>query len=191
MEIRSHLQIHTNIFTVIALFWAGVFYAQVDPGTAYPTPPSNFWQHVQIGGGLGLGFGSGYTDIGVSPSAIYNFNRYFAAGVGLTGSYVRYKNYSHDIDEYRSYIYGGSVIGLFNPIEQIQLSVEVEQLRVASRLETFEEGTLHRDFWNTGLFLGIGYHTQNVTVGVRYNILQDSDKTVYADALMPFVRIYF
>ena len=28
-------------------------------------------------------FGSGYTDISIAPSAIYNFNEYFATGVGL------------------------------------------------------------------------------------------------------------
>jgi hypothetical protein len=36
----------------------------------------NFWQNVQFGGGVGLGFGSNYTDISFAPSAIYNFNEY-------------------------------------------------------------------------------------------------------------------
>ena len=35
---------------------------------------SEFWEHVQLGGGLGLGFGGGYTNISIAPSAIYNFN---------------------------------------------------------------------------------------------------------------------
>jgi len=153
--------------------------------------PSEFWRHVQVGGGLGLGFGNGYTDIAVAPSAIYNFNQYVAAGVGLTGNYVRFRDYSSSIDEYRSWIYGGSLIGLFMPIEQVQLSVELEQLRVNSTIEHFEDGTIHNDFWNTGLFVGAGYRTQNVTIGIRYNLLYDPDKTVYADSWMPFVRVYF
>lgn len=175
----------------VCLFCTDVF-AQPD-STWEPRPVyrSDFWQHVQIGGGLGLGFGSGYTDISLAPSAIYNFNRYFAAGVGLNGNYVRFKRYSSDIDEYRSWIYGGSLIGLFMPIEQIQLSVELEQLRVNSRLETVDFGTQHENFWNTGLFVGAGYRAQNVTVGLRYNLLYDRNKTVYADSWMPFVRVYF
>jgi hypothetical protein len=35
---------------------------------------------VQFGGGVGLGFGSNYTDISFAPSAIYNFNEYVALG---------------------------------------------------------------------------------------------------------------
>jgi len=153
--------------------------------------PSDFWRRVQVGGGLGLGFGSGYTDVAVAPSAIYNFNKYFAAGVGVTGNYVRFRDYSATIDEYRSWIYGGSLIALAMPIEQIQLSLELEQLRVNSRIEHFEDGVIHDDFWNTGLFVGAGYRTQNVTIGIRYNLLYNPDKTVYADSWMPFVRVFF
>jgi hypothetical protein len=36
---------------------------------------------VQFGGGVGLGFGSNYTDISLAPSAIYNFNEYVALGL--------------------------------------------------------------------------------------------------------------
>ena len=43
---------------------------------------SNFWKNVQFGGGIGLGFGTGYTDITLAPSAIYNFNEYVALGLG-------------------------------------------------------------------------------------------------------------
>ncbi|WP_223845525.1 hypothetical protein [Flavobacterium selenitireducens] len=165
--------------------------AQDSTYSANAKMPSDFWRRVQVGGGLGLGIGNGYTDIAVAPSAIYNFNRYFAAGVGITGNYVRFCDYSSSIDEYRSWIYGGSLIALVMPIEQLQLSFELEQLRVNSRIEHFEDGTIHDDFWNTGLFVGAGYRTQNVTVGIRYNLLFDADKTVYADSWMPFVRVYF
>lgn len=55
---------------------------------------SDFWKNVRFGGGLGLGFGSGYTDITVAPSAIYNFNEYFALGTGLQYSYFRQKDFS-------------------------------------------------------------------------------------------------
>jgi hypothetical protein len=59
--------------------------------------------------------GSGYTDLTLAPSAIYNFNEYFSAEF-LLGTYVSSKNY------YNSLHYGGSLVTLFNPIEEIQLS---------------------------------------------------------------------
>jgi hypothetical protein len=46
-----------------------------------PKSSGNFWQNVQFGGGVGLGFGSNYTDISLAPSAIYNFNEYIALGL--------------------------------------------------------------------------------------------------------------
>lgn len=149
-----------------------------------PQPRNAFWSRVQFGGGLGLGIGGGYTDITVAPSAIYNFNQYVALGAGLQTSYIKVKN------EYSNLIYGASVIGLFNPIEEIQLSLEVEQVRVNTTFEAMPND-IKRNFWNTGLFVGAGYRTENVTIGARYNLLFDRDKSVYSDALMPFVRVYF
>ena len=146
---------------------------------------SDFWEKVQFGGGVGASFGNNYTDVSLAPGAIYNFNEYLAAGIGLQGSYVRVRN------NYNSYIYGGSIVGLVNPIEQIQISVELEQVRVNSEFEILGEDSIKRNFWNTALFLGLGYRTQNVTIGARYNVLHDKNKAVYYEAFMPFVRVYF
>lgn len=148
---------------------------------------SDFWSHVKFGGGLGVSFGSGYTDITVAPGAIYQFNEYIALGVGVQGTYVKQKNY------FSSFMYGGSATVLFNPIPEIQLSAEVEQLRVnldvEDRLGQWDGYT--REFWNTGLFLGAGYRIDNVTVGLRYNVLYNENDMVYSEAYMPFIRVYF
>ncbi|MFL9843159.1 hypothetical protein [Flavobacterium rhizosphaerae] len=156
---------------------------------------NSFADHLRIGGSLGVAFGNGYTDISVAPGALYEFNQYFGLGAGLQGTYVNYKNY------YKSVIYGGSVIGVFNPIEQLQLSAEVEQLRVNLTYDddvTFPgpatptyNRSHERNFWNTALFFGVGYRTNNVTVGLRYNVLFREEDRVYSDALMPFIRVYF
>lgn len=143
-----------------------------------------FWQRVQFGGGLGLGFGNNYTNIGIAPSAIYNFNEYFAAGPGLQYSYVNQKGF------YQSNIYGGSIIGLFNPIREIQLSTEIEQLRVNTSYDAFN-GSETDNFWNTALFVGAGYRTQNVTIGLRYNVLHKENQGIYANAFIPFIRVFF
>jgi len=144
---------------------------------------SNFWQKVQFGGGLGLSFGNRYTDISVAPSAIYNVNEYFAVGLGAQYTYVKQKDF------YNSNLYGGSLITLFNPIPEIQLSAELEQLKV--NVKGIGDNNFSDDFWNTGLFLGAGYRSGNVTIGARYNVLHDENKSAYSDAFMPFVRFYF
>jgi len=146
---------------------------------------SDFWNHVQFGGGLGLNVGNGFTDIMIAPSAIYNFNHNLALGTGLYGSFVSSK------DNYQSAILGGSLISLFNPFEQVQLSAELEEMRVSTVSELVGSSSAKNNFWNTALFLGIGYRSENVTIGVRYNLLFDKEKSVYSDALMPFVRVYF
>ncbi len=86
-------------------------------------------------------------------------------------------------------MYGGSIITLFNPIEQVQVSAELEELNV--NVSYNNSAINSNDFWNTALFLGAGYRTQNVTIGAKYNVLYDSTKNVYGSAWMPFVRMYF
>lgn len=148
---------------------------------------SEFWKKVRFGGGLGLNIGSGFTDITLAPSAIYEINEYIATGIGLQGSYIRVKPRNSAFENYEAYTYGGSWIVLVNPIEEIQLSAELEQLRVNV---SYDDG-FSDDFWNTALFLGGGYRTQNVTIGIRYNVLHNSNKNIYSEAFMPFVRFYF
>lgn len=168
---------YTKQLTIVILLTFSVMGYSQD----VPLEQQSFWKRVRFGGGLGLNFGTGYTDIMVAPSAVYDFNQYFSAGVGLQGSYVSFKN------DFKSYIYGASLIGLFNPLNEIQLSAELEQVRVNVM---YDEG-FDDDFWNTALFIGAGYRANNVTIGIRYNVLHDSGKSVYNDAFMPFVRIYF
>ncbi|MBS7787851.1 hypothetical protein KIH23_11140 [Flavobacterium sp. CYK-55] len=174
-----------NVFFSDRIKWIFAFFSlllTITSNAQNQTPKSDFWDHVRFGGGFGISVGSGYTDILIAPSAVYNFNDYFSAGVGLQGSHVKFKN------EYTSNIYGGSLIGLFNPMEAIQLSVELEQVRVNQEFKQLE---YKRNFWNTALYFGAGYSTDNITVGFRYNVLFKKDDFVYSEAFMPFVRVYF
>ena len=182
MKINTFKNLRNLIALFIFLINSNSINAQ---DTTTPKPENNFWNKVQFGGGLGLGIGSGYTDITVAPSAIYNFNELFSLGTGLQGSFISQK------DIFKSTVVGVNVIGLFNPIEQVQLSLEVEQVNVSTKFQSVTNTTLKNNFWNTGLFIGAGYRTNNVTIGARYNLLFDKDKSVYSDALMPFVRVYF
>ena len=129
-----------------------------------------------------MSFSSGYTDITISPSAIYNVNPILAIGTSLQFGYISAKN------DYSSTLYGASLIGLISPIPQVQLSVELEEININTDYKYYGYSD---SFWNTALYVGAGYRTGNVTVGVRYDVLFDPNNGYYSDAFMPFVRAYF
>ena len=172
----------TFLLTIVVLFsFKSEIFAQQIPENK---TKSDFWNHVQFGGGLGLGFGNGYADIMIAPSAIYNFNEYVALGLGAQYNYVKQRDF------YSANMYGGSLITLINSIEVVQISAELEQLRINRTYEgTF--GSASQDFWNTALFFGAGYRNENITLGIRYNILHRDRDNIYAEPFMPFVRIFF
>ncbi|MGB5418287.1 alpha-ketoglutarate decarboxylase [Algibacter sp.] len=145
---------------------------------------SDFWNHVRFGGGLGLNFGDGFFSATVAPSGIYEFNEKISLGVGLNATFNNQKS------AYKSTILGGSLIGLFNPIRAIQLSTEFEQLNVNRRYNT-NLNISDDNYWIPALYFGVGYRSGNVTFGIRYDVLYDNEKSIYADPWAPFVRFYF
>lgn len=181
---KKHFSIDCRSFFVILTV---LFSCYANAQQTYVIDNKNhFWDKVQFGGGLGLGIGSGYTDISVMPSAIYNVNEIVSFGLGLQFGYLNSKDY------YESYVYGGSLITLVNPIPEVQLSAELEQVRVDTRYEANINRPVFSDsYWNTALYLGAGYRTGNVTIGARYDVLYDPDKSLYGSGFMPFVRVYF
>ncbi len=147
------------------------------------TQKSDFWQRVQFGGGLGLTFGE-FTNISIAPQAIYNVNQFVSVGAGVQYNYLKNR------DIFKASMFGGSVIGLFNPIPSVQLSAEIEQLRV-DRTTLFTTPNIKDQFWNTAAFVGAGYRIGNVSIGGRYNLLFNKDRNIYGSAFMPFVRAFF
>ncbi len=177
----------TTIFSAIIAFCA-VTTVHAQQPDFYQPQSTNFWSDVRFGGGLGLGFGSGQTSIGIAPSAIKPITEEFYLGAGIQFNYYKSKNY------FESTSYGASILGLYNPIYFLQFSAELEQLRVNNTIYPYYSNTnnnIKDNFWNTALFLGLGYTGGNVTVGVRYNLLHKNNNFVYSDAWMPFVRVYF
>ena len=168
-----------NIQSLVAVFSYSAFAQENVPAPNQP----GFWENVRFGGGFGLNFGAGNFQLALSPSAIYDVNEYLSFGPAL--------NFSYQSSEFfKSTLYGASAIVLVNPIQAIQLSGELEQLRVNNTIET-SSGDIKDNFWNTALFLGGGFRTNNVTIGARYNVLYNNGDGVYADAWQPFIRIYF
>lgn len=146
-------------------------------------PEERFIDHLRFGGSLGLGFSDGFFNASLAPKAVYDFNRYTSLGVGLLGSYT-------DADIYTSFNYGGSVLGLLRPVRFLQLSAEFEQLHVSRDWE-LDGANLEQSYWYPALFLGAGYTTGAMTIGIRYDVLYDDRKSIYGNALMPFVSVYF
>lgn len=144
---------------------------------------NSFWKQVRFGGGLGINFGNGFFAGSISPAAIYEFNDRIAMGPSLIFSY-------QDSNDFQSTLYGGSWIVLADPIPQIQLSAEIEQLRVNQKIKFFD-GTFEDDFWNTALFLGAGFRQGPATFGIRYNVLFEDGESIYSSAWAPFVRVFF
>lgn len=147
------------------------------------TQKSDFWNKVRFGGGIGFNFSNGGFNGSIAPSAIYQFDKVFAAGIGANVNFFKFNNQ-------KFWAYGPSAIVLVNPIPQIQLSGEIEQLRINSSLQT-TTGTIESDFWSPALFVGAGYTTNYATVGIRYNFFHDNENSIYLNAWVPFVRFYF
>ena len=145
---------------------------------------SKFWSHVHFGGGIGLGFSNNYTTISLSPTAIYQFNDQFALGIGFN------VNYSKRKDFFNATLLGGSLISLYNPMDELQLSAEFEQNSV--NINYKDSNINSNSYTYPSLFLGIGYTVGNFgAVGVRYDVLYDSNKSIYGSAFVPFFRVFF
>lgn len=140
-----------------------------------------FVDQLRYGGNLGIVFSNQFSDILIAPNVLYEFNDYVSAGVGFQFNYLRERN------NFETFVYGASLIGIANPIEFIQVSAELEQLRFNVNYQGFGK----ENFWNTALFLGIGLRQENFTVGIRYNLLHLNRNGYYSEPLIPFVRISF
>lgn len=143
---------------------------------------SDFWQRVNFGGGVGLNFGNNAFNIGLYPSAIYRASDIYSVGAGLNFNYSKF-----DDDELTAY--GFSFLNFINPIPQIQLSAEFDQMRINRNFDNI----LNADdnYWLPALHLGVGYGSRNFVFGVRYDVLYDDGRSIYADPWSPFVRVYF
>jgi len=169
----------TMISSILICFFITLSYSQNQSDN------NTFWKNVQFGGGIGLSFGDGFFSGAISPNAIYRFNPYVATGVGLNFSYSSQKDF------FKSTVLGGSVLGLINPYRELQISAEFEQLNVNRNFDERFVSNVDDNYWYPALFLGAGYTSRNVTIGIRYDVLYDRDKSIYAEAWMPFVRFWF
>lgn len=167
------------LFVLFALLTGSLFFAQTSKDTLQTK--SEFWKKVHFGGGFQLGIGSQYTSLGVSPSAIYSFNDKWAAGIGTSYTYVGNKS-----SQMNYHIYGGSALAIYQPIKEIQLHTEYEQLWVNTN------SSITTDYQVPAWYVGAGYSIGRFgSVGLRYDVLWNENKSVYNNALSPYFKIYF
>lgn len=98
--------------------------------------PSAFWQHVSIGGGFGLQFGT-LTYIALSPMVCYHINNDIMIGAGPVYQYYSYSDYTGtSINN----IYGGRVdayIFLPGVLHNVFLQGEYDMLNVPDNYSIF------------------------------------------------------
>jgi len=177
MGLKLHSTLKIVILLVICMLSFYSISAQDD------NQKSDFWKNVRFGGGIGLSTGNNIFSATLAPSAIYDFNSQFSLGVTLNGTYLSQKNFA------KSTILGAGIISLYNPIPAIQLSGEFEQNHVSRNFD--DPKRMDDNYWIPSFFIGAGYRTRNVTIGVRYDVLYDENKSITANAWAPFVRVYF
>ncbi len=138
-----------------------------------------FWENIQYGGGFSIGLGN-QTTIGISPSAIYNFDNGFALGAGVNYLYS-------EINDFSTQVYGASLISLYQTKFGIQLSGEFDY-------NFAKQKSRNNTNFNTSfpaLHLGIAYNKSRFAFGIRYDVLYDENKSVFASPISPILRFYF
>ena len=176
---RASLQ--KNLILIFVFF--GTFFSPSLHAQEEIPQEDGFWKNVRFGGSLGASLSDGYFSAFLAPRAVYDFNRYFSAGTGVSGNFT-------NASRYTAFTVGGSILGLYRPFNGIQLSTEFEESYVSKNLQ-LDGADLKETYWYPSLFLGVGYNTGAVTIGVRYDVLYDDSTSIYGSAFMPFVSVYF
>lgn len=140
---------------------------------------TDFWKNVQFGGGFTASFGN-QTTIGISPSAIYNFDNGFALGAGLGYLYS-------EINDFTTNVYSTSLIGLYQTNLGIQLSADFDYY--FANQSTFNGNSVSTNF--PALHFGVAYNQGRFAFGIRYDVLYNEDKSIFASPISPVVRFYF
>lgn len=141
---------------------------------------SEFWKKVRFGGGFGLNFGNNNTSLALTPTALYEFNDEFSLGTGIGYRYTK-------IGDVKNNVYSISALALYNPIQQLQISTELEQLFVNRKIGSFSDSYNY-----PSLNLGIAYRIGRFSsIGISYDVLYKENESIYSSPITPIIRIFF
>lgn len=136
------------------------------------------WENVNYGGAITLGIGS-QTTIGFAPNALYNFENGLCAGLGVGYLYSSFRDFTTSAFSF-------SIISLYQTPYKFQLSAEFDQY-FANQKDSF--GTYSSNF--PALHLGVAYRFGKFAIGIRYDVLYDENKSIFASPISPVTRFYF
>ena len=148
---------------------------------------SDIWDKIVIGGGLGLQLGT-QTYIEVSPKIGYHLTDQALIGAGF--NYIYYSEDMGANGKFKTSVYGGSIFGSYEPIENIFGWAEYELLN-------FEFYNINNELgrkWVSSPFIGVGYRQP---IGNRgfiqfvflYNLNYNSDSP-YSGPWVPRISIF-
>jgi hypothetical protein len=183
IEKTPRMKLNSSILSLTII----LIYLLSMPANAQQDPP-RFIDKVSFGGNLGANFGNNFTSIIVAPQAIYRVDEHVGIGLGLNYSYSRLDTGNPNILDFKSTVLGGGIIGLFNPSDFLQISMDFEMLNVN---RNFDNPRLDDTYWLPVLFLGAGYRQGNFVIGARYDVLYDANRSIYNNGIQPFVRVMF
>jgi hypothetical protein len=115
-----------------------------------PKKPEEPLGHLRVGGGIGFGFGSDITYVGISPQVSYIMKRIVEPGVAFRYQYTRDR---FPIPDVTWHTYGGSLFVRLYPIPVLFLLIEGELINTGFQQGNFQSG--RANYGN--LLLGGGY----------------------------------
>ena len=127
---------------------------------AQETKPKKF----SFYGGFGLSFSTGYTYISLQPGVIYHLHPKFKLGAGVQYTYLK-SNKSYYGVNYKYNIFGFNTLVLYNPINELEVSAEYEDLYVKQNYNDIQ-----KNFWSPALFGGLAYRYGPVAAGFKFRM---------------------
>ncbi len=136
-------------------------------------------------GGFGLGVSTDYFYVSLQPGVLYDVSHTYKMGLGGQYSYQK-SNKSYYGVNYSYNIVGFNFLNLVYPYKHLEISGEFEDLYV---MQNYNK--IRANYWSPALFAGVGYRFGSVVAGFKYDFLHKDNHSVYQDAFVPYIRIYF
>lgn len=154
----------------------------IDSVATVSTKDSSHPKRLKLGLGFGLNFVGG-TNLSLSPSLTYNVTKKLALGGGLLFNYAAIKNIQ------KTTTFGINALVNYTPTKILLTTLEFSEMHVSS--QSYISNT-KSNFWESALFLGAGLQvTPKISLGAKYNLLYNKNKSVYTSPVVPFINVSF
>ncbi|BAV94399.1 hypothetical protein JBKA6_0386 [Ichthyobacterium seriolicida] len=144
----------------------------------------SFWSDLKYGGTCGLYFHNNGGRIDLSPSVIKPLNKFVSLGLGLQFSYRGRKS-----GPYKSHhiMYGLDLIGEINPFDFARITCNYSHMILNTKSDDLR--LVKKNEYVPSLYLGAGYVSKNIFIGLRYNIIPNYFGS--HNSLEPVISLWF